>query len=94
MSIQVPGQSFGNGLIYEYYGISGTDWDDPPILENPTDTKELDGRTYDRYWDGDRLRLVAWHDKHDNSYWVNNTLSQSLSAEQMMQIAHSMQHDD
>jgi hypothetical protein len=42
----------------------------------------------------DRLRLVAWHDKRDNSYWINNTLSQSLSEEQMIAIAVSMRSDD
>jgi LCP family protein required for cell wall assembly len=94
MSIQVEGSAFGNGVPYEYYGISGTNWKDPPIISNPSETREIDGRDYELFWDGDRLRLVAWHDKHDNTYWVNNTLSQSLSGEQMLQIARSMQHDD
>ena len=40
----------------------GTTWNDPPILENPSETIEIDGRDYDLYYDGDRLRLVAWHD--------------------------------
>src|SRR5204862_94917 len=31
---------------YEYYGASGTDWRDPPILANPSETKTIDGRDY------------------------------------------------
>ena len=29
MIVDVPGQTFGNGLFSEYYGVSGTDWVDP-----------------------------------------------------------------
>ncbi len=90
MVVRVPGEYFGNGLLTEYYGFSGTDWEDPPILANPSEeNKEIDGREYNLYYDGDRLRLVAWHDKRGNSYWVNNTLSQSLGYEQMIAIAVS-----
>jgi LCP family protein required for cell wall assembly len=95
LAIDVPGAEFGNGLLTEYYGISGTDWEDPPILANPSEEdREIDGREYDLFWDGDRLRLISFHDKHGNSYWVNNSLSQSLSAEQMIEIAKSMRKYD
>jgi hypothetical protein len=94
MVVQVPGSSFGNGLVTEYYGISGTNWEDPPILSSPSETREIDGREYDLFYDGGRLRLVGWHDKHDNAYWINNTLSQSLSATQMLEIAKSMRRPD
>ena len=94
MVVDVPGEYFGNGLLSEYYGISGTDWKEPPILANPSDTQDIDGRTYDLYYDGDRLRLVGWHDKRGNSYWVNNTLSQSLGYDQMIAIAVSARQLD
>jgi len=81
----VPGPGFT-----EYWGISGTNWRDPPILENPSETKTVDGRDYLRFFDGDRLRLVGWK-QGGRSYWVNSTLLQSLSAEEMMAIARSMQ---
>jgi len=77
------------GGIIEYFGVEGTTWDDPPILENPSETREIDGASYDLYYAGDRLRLVAW--RTDKAvYWLNNTLRQSLTEEQMIAIATNM----
>jgi LCP family protein required for cell wall assembly len=73
-----------------YYGVSGTDWKDPPILANPTVTKQVGGRDYLQFWSGGALTLVGW--KTDKaSYWVDNTLLNVLSPGQMMAIAQSMQ---
>jgi len=75
--------------VGEYYGLQGTTWKDPPILEDASETRKIGGREYELHYDGDRLRLVAWHtDK--GSYWVSNTLLQSLSEAQMMGIARSV----
>jgi LCP family protein required for cell wall assembly len=74
----------------EYYGVEGTTWEDPPILKDPSDTVTVDDRDYDLYYDGDRLRMVAFH-VDGNSYWVSNTLLQTLDESQMMAIAESMQ---
>ncbi len=75
----------------EYYGVQGTTWSDPPILDHPSESFEHDGRTYDVYYDGDRIRMIAWHDKDGNSYWVSNTLVQTLDNADMVAIAESMQ---
>ncbi len=89
MVVDVPGDTFGHGLLDEYYGISGTDWVDAPILENPSETRTIDGRDYQLFYDGDRLRLVGF--KTGNAaYWINNSLSQSLDEGQMLSIATSM----
>ena len=56
-----------------YYGVSGTDWKDPPILEKPSETRTVDGREYKLSWDGGRLRFVGWKTEQ-GSYWVDNTL--------------------
>jgi polyisoprenyl-teichoic acid--peptidoglycan teichoic acid transferase len=72
----------------EYYGVSGTDWKDPPILENPDVTREIDGRNYLLFHDGGRLRLVGWK-TDDGAYWVQNTLLQTLSEDEMLSIATS-----
>jgi len=74
----------------EYYGVQGTTWTDPPILDDSHDTRTIDGRDYDVYYDGDRVRLVAWHDEQDNAYWVSNTLLQTLDESQMLAIATTM----
>jgi len=72
-----------------YYGFSGTDWKDPPILANPDETKTLDGRDYLLSWDGGQLRLVGWRTDR-GSYWIDNTLLNVLSPGQMLGIAQSM----
>jgi len=89
MVVDVPGDAFGHGLLDEYYGLSGTDWGDPPILDNPSETRTIDGREYKLFYDGDRLRLVGWQ-TNQGSYWINNTLLQSLDEGQMLSIATSM----
>ena len=73
----------------QYYGIQGTDWTAPPILDNPTKTRRMRGRTYELFYDGDRLRLVAWR-TGKGAYWVSNTLLQTLSERQMLGVAQSL----
>ena len=48
------------GFIGEYYGVQGTSWRDPPILESPSETRTIRGREYMLFYNGDRLRLVGW----------------------------------
>ncbi len=79
----------GTGLTTEFYGVSGTNWTDPPILENPSETREIDGHEFQLFYDGDRLRLVAFK-TNQASYWVSNTLLQSLDEDEMLSIATSM----
>ena len=73
----------------QYYGIQGTTWKAPPILDNPSEKRELRGREYELFYDGDRLRLVAWRTKNA-VYWVSNTLLQTLTTKQMLGIAQSL----
>jgi hypothetical protein len=91
--VDIPGSVFGNGLTDEYYGVSGTDWTDVPILANPSETRTIDGQQYLLFYDGDRLRLVGWK-TGKAAYWVNNTLLQSLDEGQMLSIATSMRELD
>ena len=77
------------GYIGEYYGVQGTSWLDPPILDSPSETRKIAGRQYMLFFNGDRLRLVAWRTKHA-SYWISNTLLQTLSAREMLGVARSL----
>ena len=72
-----------------YYGVSGTDWTDPPILDNPDETRTINGTDYLLSWDGAQLRLVGWKTDH-GSYWIDNTLLNVLTPGQMFGIAESM----
>jgi LCP family protein required for cell wall assembly len=82
MVVQAPG--FG-----QYYGIQGTDWKAPPILDNPDGKARMRGRTYKLFYDGRALRLVSWATPRA-VYWVSNTLTESLSNKQMLGIARSL----
>jgi hypothetical protein len=73
-------------LIGEYYGIQATTWRNPPILKDASETRTIGGRQFQLFYDGDRLRLVAWREK-DAVYWVSNTLLQSLTTNEMLDIA-------
>jgi LCP family protein required for cell wall assembly len=79
----------GSAVPFEYYGLMGTTWTDPPIIDNPTETREIGGREYMLFYDGDRLRLVAWN-TNEAAYWLNNTLTQTLEEDEMIAIADSM----
>jgi len=73
----------------QYYGVQGTTWMAPPILDGPTSSRTMRGRKYDLYKDGGRLRLVAWRTPRAR-YWVSNSLLHTLSNAQMLGIARSM----
>jgi hypothetical protein len=79
------------GFVGEYYGLQGTTWKDPPILEGPKKTRRIRGRKFEVHYDGDRIRLVAWREKKA-VYWVSNSLLLSLSNDQMLSIAASTKH--
>jgi LCP family protein required for cell wall assembly len=74
----------------QYYGVQGTTWKAPPILDNPTDEVRMRKRTYKRYFDGHKIRLIAW-ETPKAVYWVANSLSHTLTNPQMMDIARSLQ---
>jgi LCP family protein required for cell wall assembly len=80
---------YGNE-VGQYYGIQGTTWKAAPILDNPTDEVRMRGRTYRRYFDGKKIRLIAW-ETPKAVYWVSNTLQQKLTNRQMMDIARSLE---
>jgi LCP family protein required for cell wall assembly len=74
----------------QFYGVQGTTWRAPPILDNPTDEVRMRKRIYKRYFDGRKIRIIAWQTPRA-VYWVSNTLSRTLTNKQMMDIARSLQ---
>jgi polyisoprenyl-teichoic acid--peptidoglycan teichoic acid transferase len=72
-----------------YFGVQGVrGWSDPPILDDPSLTKEINGRDYDIYVDGENVKMVAWR-RGDNAYWISNDLLRTLSNDQMIGMARS-----
>jgi LCP family protein required for cell wall assembly len=73
----------------EYWGIQETTWEDAPVLGSKNVSRRLGGRDFDLYYDGARLHMVVL--KTDNAtYWVVNTLRDSLSNETMLAIARGL----
>ncbi|MCW3014088.1 MAG: LytR family transcriptional regulator [Solirubrobacterales bacterium] len=73
----------------QYYGVQGTTWKNPPILDGGSQTLRMRGRTYELRYDGKRLRTIAWRTSKA-TYWVSNTLSLKLSNMQMRGLARSL----
>ena len=78
-----------NPILGQYYGVQGTTWASPPLLASPSETRVLNGRTLELFFDGHKLRLVAWRGPH-GVYWVSNTLSLDLTNAQMLGVAGSL----
>jgi LCP family protein required for cell wall assembly len=77
------------GVAGEYYGIQGMEWRKPPILDGPHDTRTVDGRKLQIYYDGRRVRLVAWKTKR-GVYYVHNTLGRTVDSKKLVAIAASL----
>ena len=77
-------------IVTEYYGMMGTTWEDPPILESPSETRTIDGREYLLFYAGERLRMVGWKEE-GSAYWISNSLLNSLSENEMMAIAGAVE---
>lgn len=74
----------------DYFGVQGVrGWTNPPILNDPSESRTMAGRDFDIYLDGDRVRLISWQ-QNGNSYWVSNSLLQTLTNVQMLGIARSI----
>jgi LCP family protein required for cell wall assembly len=79
-----------NSVLGEYYGIQGVKWKNPPILNDPTETKVIHGRKLTLYADdGGHLTQVAWH-QGAYTYWVSNTLTSVIPNHELVGIAASM----
>ena len=74
------------GSLGQYYNLEGTTWQGAPILRNPSQTITLGGRRMQLYFEGQRLRLISWHDG-PAVYWLTNTLQNILTNRQMLAIA-------
>ena len=48
--------------------------------------KTIGDRDYKLYYDGDRLRMVAWQ-TDQGSFWISNSLIETVSNEDMLKIA-------
>ena len=72
-----------------YWGIEETRFVSAPILTNPDQRRKLDRRTYQFYFNGTHIHLIAFISGH-TAYWVQNTLRDDMSNADMIAIARSL----
>ena len=71
-----------------YWDIQAIAWTGAPILTSPDATTTIAGRSYSLYYDGARLRMIAWK-VGGVAYWISNTLDEELSNHTMLVLAAS-----
>jgi polyisoprenyl-teichoic acid--peptidoglycan teichoic acid transferase len=76
-----------NGVDDGYYDFEGSDWLNPPLFAHAR-TQVIDGVEYRFVDDGSHIHVIGWR-SGNVLYWVNNTLLEELSNQQMLQIAKS-----
>jgi LCP family protein required for cell wall assembly len=70
----------------EYWGIQETRWTEAPLLADKSLTQWVKGRRFDLYYTGAHLHVVVLR-AGGATYWVVNTLLDTLSNETMLAIA-------
>ena len=77
-----------NGFLPDYWGLQMTSMPNPPILEGETGRFTSGGREYRTYYDGKNLMRLAWQ-IGGVTYWISNSLDNSLTAKTIQEIAKS-----
>jgi polyisoprenyl-teichoic acid--peptidoglycan teichoic acid transferase len=74
------------GELGQYYDVQGSTWTSSPLLSNPNQQIQVGARSYGLFYDGEHLKTVAWREGNA-AYWIENTLTNALSPQQMLAIA-------
>ncbi len=72
-----------------YWGVEQTAWTEAPILSGASLKRKIGDRSYQLYYDGSKLHMVAF-EENGAVYWVTNTLLDELSNETMIAIAKGL----
>ena len=73
----------------EYWGIQQTAWQDAPAIAGPNSRQRIGGRIYELHYNGPKLHMVVLRTPAA-TYWVVNTLLDTLSNETMLAIAKGL----
>jgi hypothetical protein len=73
----------------EFWGVQETDFTAAPALGDRSFHRIIKGRAYDLYYSGTHLHMVVLR-QGGSTYWVVNTLLDSLSNETMLAIAKGL----
>jgi LCP family protein required for cell wall assembly len=81
--------AFSTGLN-EYWGVEETNWNEAPALAEANFIQRIHGREFSLYYSGPHLHMVVLR-QNGATYWVTNTILDSLSNETMLAIARGLQ---
>lgn len=71
------------------YGVEGTTWKRPPILDLASDQVRIGGRTWHVQYVGRRVHRLFWIGER-GTYWISNTLTDDLTGAEMYALAKSL----
>jgi polyisoprenyl-teichoic acid--peptidoglycan teichoic acid transferase len=74
------------GEVGQFYEVQGTTWTNPPFLSDPGQTVHIGRRTYELFFVGEHVRVIAWREA-GAVYWIENTLTNDVSPTAMLAIA-------
>lgn len=89
LAFKKPASCESIGIACEYWGIEETDWSGAPVLAGRSFEHVLGGRTFDFYFSSSHLHMIVLR-QGAATYWVVNTLLDSLSNETMIAIARGL----
>jgi hypothetical protein len=73
----------------EYWGVQMTDWDEAPVLSERNFVRSIGGGRYELHYTGPKLHMVVLR-QGGATYWVVNSLLDTLSNETMLAIAKGL----
>jgi hypothetical protein len=68
------------------FGVQVLNWDTPPLLQSPNETRTQSNIQYLLYFNGAKLHRIAWH-WNKRTYWLSNSIVDGLSNSTMWAIA-------
>jgi LCP family protein required for cell wall assembly len=74
----------------QFWGVEETAWSAAPILDDISLTRTIKGRSYDLYYAGGHLHMIVLR-ANGATYWVVNTLLNSLTNATMVAIAEGLE---
>jgi polyisoprenyl-teichoic acid--peptidoglycan teichoic acid transferase len=78
------------GELGQFYDVQGSTWTSSPLLSGPTQEISVGPRTYSLFYAGEHLKTIAWREA-SAAYWIENTLTSSLTPRQMLALAEQTQ---
>lgn len=89
MTLVASSGGYSDTATGDYFTVQGTTWQDPPILNNPSAVKVVNGKVLDEYLQGSAMTLVAWHTARA-VYWISNTIQNSIPKAEMVAMAATL----